>query len=295
MSAWQKLKAPSVPAADCCALEWWLDRARQKFHTKLLGLTLAVWVTLAVVGNACAQQPNEISARLVATELDARKETIAAEITTTLRTSTLKTSYTTVWRNYEDAAIEALCEFLPQHVPGLTEKHLDRGKTGHEKNRMADLAIWCGTNVIEISIKAARKSANPENDLGTFHDRPVRQKLLTDSFTLWVRYDDSASAIKCDRVFFDRSWRFVGKSSLVDGVKYRKKDGNLRPKPWAMFESGEAFWKTETQFEAAVNRAEAFRANELVKEHLQNLSEEDQRLLYERLREKFSNPSPPTP
>jgi hypothetical protein len=62
-----------------------------------------------------------------------------------------------------------------------------------------------------------------------------------DSFTLWVRYDDSDKAIKCDRAFFDRTWRFVGKSSLVDGVKYRKKDENMRPKPWAMFDSGEAF------------------------------------------------------
>ena len=87
----------------------------------------------------------------------------------------------------------------------------------------------------------------------------------------------------------------MGKSSLVDGVKYRKKDGNLRPKPWAMFDSGETFWKTETEFEAAVNRAETFRANELVKEHLQHLSEADQRLLYERLRVKFGSPSASTP
>src|SRR5882762_6175308 len=123
--------------------------------------------------------------------------------------------------------------------------------------------------------------------MGTFRDHPSRKKLFAASFTLWVRYNDSGKEIKCDRAFFDKSWRFVGKSSLVDGVKYRKKDGNLRPKPWAMFDSGEAFWKTEEEFEAAVKRAEMFRANELIKEHLQDLSEQDQRLLYERLREKF--------
>ena len=87
--------------------------------------------------------------------------------------------------------------------------------------------------------------------------------------------------------YFDRSWRFVGKSSLVDGVKYRKKDGNLRPKPWAMFDSGAAHWKSEAEFEAAVKRAELFRANELIKEYLDDLSDDDQKLLYERLREKF--------
>lgn len=92
-------------------------------------------------------------------------------------------------------------------------------------------------------------------------------------------------------MFFDRTWRFVGKSSLVDGVKYRKKDGNMRPKSWAMFDSGKAWWESEAEFEAAVKRAETFRANELVKEHLGDLSEDDQKLLHERLHEKFAEPA----
>ena len=92
--------------------------------------------------------------------------------------------------------------------------------------------------------------------------------------------------------FFDRTWRFVGKSSLVDGVKYRKKDGNLRPKLWAMFDSGTAFWESEAEFEAAVKRAELFRANELIKEYLDDLSDADQKLLYDRLQEKFNNQNP---
>jgi len=106
-----------------------------------------------------------------------------------------------------------------------------------------------------------------------------------------VRYTDGDTTIRCDRVFFDRSWRFVGRSSLVDGVKYRKKDGNMRPKPWAMFESGEAFWTTETEFEAAEKRAEVYRANEIIKEYLDDLSESDQRLLYDRLRQQFEEKS----
>ena len=79
----------------------------------------------------------------------------------------------------------------------------------------------------------------------------------------------------------------MGKSTLVDGVKYRKKDGNMRPKSWAMFDAGKSFWNSEEDFEAAVKRAETFRANELVKEHLGDLSEEDQKRLHDRLHEKF--------
>jgi len=209
------------------------------------------------------------------------------ELAGALRTNRLTGSYTTVWRQFEDAAIEALCAILPQHIAGLNEKGFDRGRAGREKNRLADLAILCGTNVIEVSIKAARRSANPENDLGTFRDHPNRKKLFAASFTLWVRYDDAGGNIRCDRAFFDRSWRFVGKSSLVEGVKYRKKDGNMRPKSWAMFESGESFWKTEGEFETAVRRAELHRANELINQYLDKLSDDDQRLLYQRLEAKF--------
>ena len=61
----------------------------------------------------------------------------------------------------------------------------------------------------------------------------------------------------------------------------------MRPKPWAMFDAGESYWRTEADFEAAVKRAELYRANELIKEYLDDLSESDQRLLYEKLKPKF--------
>jgi hypothetical protein len=245
-----------------------------------------LWLTLPCAADA--------SARAVAEKLDSAKAAIASELTLRMKTNSVTGSYTTVWRLFEEQAIEALTQILPRYAPELTATNFDAGRTGREKNRLADLAIVVGEEAIEISIKAARASANPENDMGTFRDHPNREKLFAASFTLWVRYSDgNTNAIQCDRVFFDRTWRFVGKSSLVDGVKYRKKDGNMRPKPWAMFDSGAAFWNREEDFEAAVKRAELFRANELIKEHLADLSEDDQRLLYERLRRRFA-PSTPT-
>lgn len=227
------------------------------------------------------------TAEEVASTLDALKERIATETTAALKTKRLTGSYTTVWRQFEDLVIEELERILPRHIPELTLTNFDRGQSGREKNRLADLALLVGSETIEISIKAARSSANPENDLGTFRDHPSRKKLFTAAFTVWMRYNDSGKAILCERVFFDRSWRFVGRSTLVDGVKYRKKDGNMRPKSWAMFDSGKSFWKNETDFEAAVKRAELFRANELIKEYLEDLSENDQRLLYEKLKPRF--------
>jgi len=268
-----------------------LDWIRRAFALAVLAAWLP-WLPFLPL-HATAQTVSTLRATNVAGRLDALKTTLALEVEAALKTNTLKTSYTTVWRQFEDGAIDALCASLLKHTPGLAETNFDRGTTGREKNRLADLAIRLGGEQIEISIKTARRSANPENDMGTFREHPNRKKLFTAAFTLWVRYDDAGKEIRCDRVFLDRTWRFVGKSSLVDGVKYRKKDGNMRPKPWAMFNSGEAFWKSEEEFEAAVKRSELFRANELIKEHLQDLSDSDQRLLYERLKAKFENPARP--
>src|SRR6266568_9563818 len=76
------------------------------------------------------------SATVVAGKLDALKETIAKELTVRMRTNSVKGSYTTVWRQFEDAAIEAAEEVLPRHIPELSGKSFDSGKTGREKNRL---------------------------------------------------------------------------------------------------------------------------------------------------------------
>ena len=98
----------------------------------------------------------EVSAPDIAAKLDSLKPTIAAELTARMNTNIVRGSYTTVWREFEDNAIEALKEILPRHIPELSATNFDGGQTGREKNRPADFAINCGTNTIEVSIKASR-------------------------------------------------------------------------------------------------------------------------------------------
>ena len=261
----------------------------------IFGVSKALGLAITLLSFLCPLHATELTAAQVIAQLDSVTTNLSAELTARLSTNVVRGSYTTVWRQFEDLTIEALKEILPKHIPDLSAKNFDGGEAnqGREKNRLADFAIVCGTNTIEISIKAARNSGQPENDLGTFRDHENRKKLFAASFTVWVRYEDKAGAMRAERVFFDRTWRFVGKSTLVDGVKYRKKDGNMRPKSWAMFDAGKAWWESEAEFEAAVKRSETFRANELVKEHLSDLSEDDQKLLHERLHEKFAEPAKP--
>ena len=264
------------------------------FRWKLSGSIFVLSLTLLSFGLFGTAHAAQLSAREVAARLDVVKAELSRELTLRLSTNIVHGSYTTVWRQFEDLAIAALEEMLPQHLPALSATSFDGGKAiiGREKNRLADFAIICGTNTIEISIKAARAGENPENDMGTFRDHPNREKLFAASFTLWVRYQDNGETLRAERAFFDRTWRFVGKSTLVDGVKYRKKDGNMRPKPWSMFDSGKSYWQSEEEFELALKRSEVYRANELVKEYLTDLSEDDQKLLHDRLHEKFDRNSP---
>lgn len=259
------------------------------------GISKALGLAIALLGFLSPSGAAEPAVAHVIAKLDSLTTNLSAELTARLSTNVVRGSYTTVWRQFEDLSIEALKEVLPKHIPELTAKNFDGGEAniGREKNRLADFAIHCGTNTIEISIKAARNTGQPENDMGTFRDHENRKKLFAASFTVWVRYAETNGGFRAERVFFDRTWRFVGKSSLVDGVKYRKKDGNMRPKSWVMFDSGQSSWKSADDFEAAVKRSETFRANELVKEHLSDLSEDDQKLLHERLHQKFSEPAKP--
>jgi hypothetical protein len=250
---------------------------------------VAGWALLCSILVCPAQTVQPPSATEVVAKLDEFKATLAAEVTAAMKTNTYAASYTTVWRNFEDDAQAAFCVALKKHIAGLTDASFDVGQTGTEKNRLADLAIVLTDGTVEVSIKAARRRQNPENDMGTFRDHPNRKKLFVASFTLFGRYDDSGPAITVERVFFDRTYRFVGKSTLVDGgVKYRKKDGNMRPKPWAMFDSGKAYWNTDEEFEAAMKKSQQYRATSLVKEYIQDMTDDEQRLLYEELKGKFS-------
>lgn len=229
----------------------------------------------------------EPTAAEVVAKLDELQATLAEEVTAALATNRYTASYTTVWRNFEDDAQVAFTAVLRKHLPALTEKNFDTGQAGSEKNRLADLAIVCGKETIEVSVKAARAGQNPENDMGTFREHPNRRKLFVASFTLFGRYGEAEKSIRMDRVFFDRTYRFVGQATHGGGVKYRKKDGNMRPKPWSMFDAGKSCWASAEDFEAAVERSAKYRANELVKEYLADLAEPEQRLLYEQLKRKF--------
>lgn len=212
---------------------------------------------------------------------------IAKEVTKAIAGFSPNANYTIVWKAYQDKSAKILRRILIKYIKCLSNRNFYEGEKKKNKNAPADLAIVCKEGTILISIKSARRSANPGNDLGTFVGHPIRKRDFLASFDLWVRYDDSGKKIKTDRVFFDRSYKFVGKSREVNGVKYRIGAGNFRPKSWKMFEAQTCYWNTEEEFDAAVERSDKYRTSKIVDKNLKDMDEDVQYLLYSRLKSKF--------
>jgi len=222
----------------------------------------------------------------VAAELRRLRRTITREVYDALKDMRITGSYTTVWRQYEDAAIDELILVLKANTD-LLDENFDKGEEGSEKNRLADLAIVCAEGTTAVSIKAARSYKNPANDLGTFRAYAKKKAQFIDTFELWVRYDDRGGVIRVDAVFFDESYKFVGEYKRTGGVDYRKKDGNLRPKSWKMFDNDSSYWNTPEEFATGFEVSRVYRANALVQEYLADLTEDDLKLLYENLKKRF--------
>ena len=223
--------------------------------------------------------------------LDANSIRIQARLKEQILPFVAHSDYSVVWKEYEDAAVQAMKSILKSQFPQLGERNFSSGETGKSKNRLADLLVVHEAERILISVKACRSLGNPANDLGTFNQYPTKERTYSSIFDIWVRYDDTRLPPKVTGVYFDRSFKFVGTMTREygGGVAYRKKDGNMRPKPWGMFDNGTSYWNTVSEFKLGMKASIIFRAQSLVKQHLEHMSEEDQRALYEVLKVKFEN------
>jgi hypothetical protein len=225
----------------------------------------------------------------VRSKLTLLRHTIIQEVYDALKETESETSYTTIWREYEAAAIKEIIRVLIANIPTFTKDNFEMGDEGSEKNRLADLAVVCAEGKTVISIKTAKntKTGGPRNDLGTFKQYPSKKKAFNAVFELWIRYTILDKKIRIQKVYFDEAYRFVGYHKSAKGVGYRKKDGNMRPKSWKMFDDDSSYWKTPEEFEKGFQSAKTYRANSLVEEHYPDMKEEDQRKLYEKLKAKF--------
>ena len=179
-------------------------------------------------------------------------------------------NYTTFGKIVEDLIADSLDIFFSRKY----NIKKDQCKRAKDKNEFPDYLLL---GKYAIDFKSAIDSEEPENDLGTINSWPdkIRKFGGNNIYFLFVKYsvhnDDTVSI--CE-VYFDNFYKFIGKSKL-NTLKYREKDGNLRPKTWICFSKNINEWETLEEFISAFEITKSTRARRLVEKHFKDMTPED--------------------
>lgn len=109
---------------------------------------------------------------------------------------------------------------------------------------------------------------NSENDMGTLNKWPEKLKMFggDNIYYLFVEYAFTDSEQKIVTIKFAPFYMFLGLNS--DGtLKYREKDGNLRPKDFDV----ESPIKTLEQFNELIPKTIIYRSKRIIIKHLNNI------------------------
>ena len=163
------------------------------------------------------------------------------------------------------------------------------------KNDFPDLKLTIDGVEYALEHKAGESSKGPDNDLGTLNAYPEKIDKFGDRiYCTFVKYSKATdgNGIVVNDIFFDKIYRFVGQfpsSERTDILKYRKKDGNLRPKVWNDFENGQVYTDTLEDFINNISETVAYRAEQIVLQYIKDLTPESKSRIYEELGKMINN------
>ncbi|MDQ0350356.1 hypothetical protein J2R98_000159 [Alkalibacillus filiformis] len=147
------------------------------------------------------------------------------------------------------------------------------------KNHFPDFTLC---REIAIEFKAAVYNRKPENDMGTINSWSSKLKEYGDNiYYIFVKYSTVNTYVNIEDVFFDKVYRFIGLNS-AGFLRYREKDGNLRPKSWEDFDNAYTYCDSLMEFQEGLRKSESYRARRLVEKHFPDVSEEDRRIIKEK-------------
>lgn len=196
------------------------------------------------------------------------KEDIEAYVKRYLITAVKNNSYnyTTFGKIVEDLIADSLDAFFS------TRYHInkDQCKRAKNKNEFPDYLLL---KKHAIEFKSAINSKQPENDLGTINSSPEKLQSFggNNIYFLFVKYAIDKDSVLIMDVYFDYFYKFIGKSKL-NTLKYREKDGNLRPKSWKDFSQERSEWNSIEEFKNAFILTKSVRAQRLVEKHFEDMS-----------------------
>lgn len=167
-----------------------------------------------------------------------------------------------------------------------------KSKRAENKNDFPDLELIIDGVKYAFEHKAGEASNNA-NDLGTLNAYPDKIKKYGDNiYCVYIKYSKATenNGIVINDIYFDKIYRFIGKTAAKDGIlKYRKKDGNLRPKVWSDFASNTVYFNTLAEFQKAIQNTIEYRAEKLVLQHIESLNEESLKRVLKYINKKINN------
>ncbi|WP_434580462.1 hypothetical protein MLC52_10925 [Sulfurimonas sp. NW15] len=186
--------------------------------------------------------------------------------------------YTTFGKEIEVFITDSMSNYF-------TKIGISKFKIAPDKNYFPDFELI--DDKIALEIKAGRNNANPENDMGTLNSWTKKLNKFNDNiYYVFVKYgcDDDDTVNKIDDVFIDKVYKFIGENR-AGTLKYREKDGNLRPKSWEDFESGTSYVHNITEFKTKLNSTNLYRAYRIAAKKIKDLQDYPEYM--EKLKKEF--------
>lgn len=151
------------------------------------------------------------------------------------------------------------------------------------KNDFPDLEIEINGVKYALEHKAAAYNLKGElkssaaNDMGTINAYPEKIKKYGDNiYCIFVKYivfpDDT---IQIADVYFDKIYTFIGQGTGFDGqLRYREKDGNLRPKSWFDMANDIIYFPDLSSFQTALSETDIYRSKRIIQKKLDTLDQD---------------------
>ncbi len=187
-----------------------------------------------------------------------------------------KFNYRSFGIEIEDYAHEILVEVFKQ--AGLINRGEDY-KIAKDKNEFPDFTLLTKPN-LAIEIKSGNhyklqngrwcSCNNSENDMGTLNKWPEKLRIFGGQYIYYVFIEYCLTDTLADIVDVKIApfYKFLGLNR--DGLlKYREKDGNLRPKDFDVVSPIQTF----EEFENLIPKTIEYRAKRIIKKHLQSIPE----------------------
>lgn len=178
-------------------------------------------------------------------------------------------NYQTFGKNVEDPVSDLIEEYFKKNNYNYTATRAP------DKNTFPDLKITLNNQSYAFEHKAGASDKPPANDLGTLLSLPEKLKDYKDNiYYTFVKYSKATqdNGIIIEAVYFDKIYKFIGKRDEdLQLLKYREKDGNLRPKSWNDFSNGTSYFNSFDEFKIAIQRTNTYRSERIISKHLDNL------------------------